>query len=273
MNLVSLFSGVTEAMEEILLDRCGSHVIEALIKKESNAKSGNQQGLEQDFEDTSVVLQVARFCRRNVWKCISHVYCSHVIRTLLQSLSGVEVGGKGKHTRGIRAGHVRAVCNVPDRYAKALCRLARSVRKSEELGDMMTDANASHVLQVLMSVLHQRDPPSTVKLVSRLVTASGLLEQSQDNTSLPPLLCSTFGSHTAETLLQVATEDVIQLVYTSAFRHRLLPLALHSNANFVLQQFLTSASIEQVCSWIGCSATHHSLLSNFRTSTSPQSAY
>ena len=272
MNLVSLLSGVTEALEDILVDCCGSHVVEALIKKESSAKSDNQQGSEQDFEDTSVVLQVARFCRRNVWKCFSHLYCSHVVRTLLQSLSGVEVGGKGKHTRGVRASHVRAVCNVPDRYAKALRRLARSVRKSEELGDMMTDANASRVLQVLMFVLHQRDPPSTVKLVSRLVTASGLLEQSQDSGSLPPLVCNTFGSHTAEALLQVANEDVIQLVYTSAFRHRLLPLALHSNGNFVLQQFLASASIKQVCSWIGCLATHHSLL-KFPYKHLPPSAY
>lgn len=243
---VLLLAGVLESLEDIVMDCCGSHVLETLIKTEGCVTNGDGQGSKQDSEDESVVLQVAQFCSRNIWQCVSDVYCSHVVRTLIQSLGGVEVGGKGRQTKGARGGRVRTVCNVSDRYVKALHGLARSVRKCEQLKEMLTDVNASPVLQVLLFVLHQREPSSAVKLVSCLAKSSGLLEHSQESPDLPSLFCSTIGSHTAEVLIEVASEDLLQQVYTNSFRHRLLSLALHSKANFVLQQFLASASTEQV---------------------------
>lgn len=258
-TLVALLQPVVTDFDSVARDRCGSHPVEALLKAVGRQlNNSNCATLETLF------LQIFDGIKARLGDLLTHPYASHVLSAAVQVVSGVYVTQRltrSRYSREFRkvkledekwqSGVVleRSV-SVPQTFMAMLNKLGRWVCKLEEFDQLLMDACASPVLQVMLRTLIERHPKRGNKMIHKVLESIelSLAESDTDDKSvLPQALTCPIGSHLIGVLLEIAAADFHQWIWESCFKERVLASALHPVANYPLQQFMAVIDSEQVC--------------------------
>ena len=253
---------------ELAVNRCGSHVMEALMKAVANqlssllSVSGQTDSeiallssLEEGFVSMCVVM------RDNVQEFIVQPYASHVLSSLVQVLGGVyftDHVSRSRSSKEFRKAKMAEDCThrgvlridkvVPtsDALLKLLDGVSKRICKIESFGDLLTHHCASPVVQTLLRVLTQRISSRASKLMKKIIKCSTVLSKDIANPDMPSIFTDSVGSHLIECMIEVAPAEMQTHIFDSCFRGRAMTFALHPVANYPLQQLISSATPEQV---------------------------
>ena len=263
---------------ELAVDRCGSHVMESLLKAAATQLSSNMQGSSDDDHDKDLqslqegFLSMCAALRDRVHDFIVQPYASHVLSSLVQVLAGVyftDHASRSRSSKEFRKAkmaedsthrgvlRINKVMQTPSVFLKQLDSITKRVCKLDNFGDLVTHQCACPVLQCMLRVLTQRIPDRANKLMKKIIKCSMVFQQQDEKVSigdseLPSVFIDSVGSHLMECMIEVAVPDLRQHIFDSCFRGRLMTFALHPVANYPLQQLILSATHEQVCNMMYC---------------------
>lgn len=251
--LQKLLEALTSDFWGVARDRCGSHIIEALLKAAATSAT-NKEGSKLQ----AAVLELCALAKDHLPEMISHAYASHVLSSVLQVLAGVYVGShvsRSRYSQGFHRSKIlesssgrgtmeKIMVSVPSLFLEQLDSFAKRVCKLSNLAELPTDQCGSPVLQVLLRVLVLRLPARGRKVLKKVVKTARTLDSTGED--LPSLFSDVVGSHTVGTLIELASPELHQRIYDTCLRHRVMKFALHPVANYPLQQFLASANSSQV---------------------------
>ena len=253
--LQKLLEALTPDYGSVARNRCGSHMIEALLKAAATS--------EDSSELQDVVLDLCAMTKDHLPEMISHSYASHVLSSVLQVLAGVYMSShvsRSRYSQGFRRAKMqenssrrgtleRTVVSVPAPFLEQLDSFAKRVCKLSNLPELLTDECGSPVLQVLLRVLVLRLPARGRKTLKKIVKSAKTLDSSGKD--LPSLFTDVVGSHMMGTLIELASPELHQRIYDTCIRYRAMKIALHPVANYPLQQFIQSANSAQVKPFFG----------------------
>lgn len=263
----ALLEALATSCRELAINRCGSHVMEALVKAAASQLSQSQadsdDALQTSFEDgfMSMCIQV----RDKVHEFIVQPYASHVLSSLVQVLGGVYFTDHASRSRSskefrkakmaedpIHQGLLRIdkVIQTPSTFLKQLDSIVKRICKIETFNELLTHQCACPVLQTVLRVLSQRIPDRANKLIRKITKYSMVFQKKGGEvlpqSVLPSLFTDPVGSHLMECMIQVASSEVRQHIFDSCFKSRAMNFALHPVANYPLQQLISSVTPEQV---------------------------
>lgn len=260
---------VCEEFPTLSKDRCASHVVQAWLIHvlNSSCQAEWQNEVQQNGEaQTNIASNSMKLLCKAVKSDLGSYLCdqfaSHVLRTLLQTLSGVtlcEQINRSKYSheyrksmihRGLeynkgKQNIIQSVKPTSQLFLKLLKSLTRVVLKLNDFADLLSHSNACPVIQTLLVALIEKLPKSGLKLCHKIIDTVGVKSSSTDDV-IPPLFVDPVGSHLMDVLIEVCTADVHQIIYSSCFRHRIMAFALHPVANFTLQQLIATSEVAQV---------------------------
>lgn len=257
--LESLLEPVVADFDSVAKDRCGSHPVEALLKAVGRQLNGNHCATIE-----ALFLQIFDDIKANLGDLLTHPYASHVVSAAVQVVSGVYVTERltrSRYSREFRKAKLEDEKRqsgtlleqnvyVPQTFVAMLNKLGRWVCKLEKFNQLLVDACASPVLQVILRVLVERHPKRGNKMIHKVLesTELSLAESDKDDrNSLPQAFTCPVGSHLICVLLEIAAADFHQWIWESCFKERVLISALHPVANYPLQQFMAVVDSVQVC--------------------------
>ena len=268
----TLLEALATHCNELAVNRCGSHVIEALVKAAASQLSQFRSGSDDAFQ-TSLEEGFVSMCvqvRDKVHEFIVQPYASHVLSSLVQVLGGVYFTDHASRSRSsvefrkakmaedlTHRGMLKIdkVMQTPSTFLKQLDGIIKRICKIESFGELLTHQCACPVLQTVLRVLSQRIPDRAHKLI-RKITKRSMVFQKKDEEVLDSILPSIFtdpvGSHLMECMIQVATSELRQNIFDSCFKGRAMNFALHPVANYPLQHLISLATPEQVSRFTLC---------------------
>ena len=263
---------------ELAANRCGSHVMEALLKATATQLSSSATRHMQDSSDDQhdkdlqsleeCFLSMCATLRDGLHDFIAQPYASHVLSSMVQVLAGVYFTdhasrsrsskefrkakmAEGSTHRGVL--RVDKVMQTPSEFLKLLDSIAKRVCKLDNFGNLMTHQCACPVLQCMLRVLTQRIPDRASKMTRKIIKCLTVFRQQDDpekastgESELPSVFTDSVGSHLMECMIEVATPELRQHIFDSCFRGRVMTFALHPVANYPLQHLISSATPEQV---------------------------
>ena len=272
---------------ELAVDRCGSHVMEALLKAATTKLSTmaapavrmldglsiDDKNHEKDLHSLQeYLLSMCAALRDRVHDFIVQPYASHVLSSLVQVLAGVYLTDHASRSRSSKEfrkakmaedsthrGVLRVdrVVQTPGIFLKQLDGVAKRVCKLENFANLMTHQCACPVLQCMLRVLTQQIPDRAKKLIKKIIKCSMVFREQDEfenekastgDFELPVVFIDSVGSHLMECVIKVATAELQQHIFDSCFRGRVMTFALHPVANYPLQHLISSATPEQVSS-------------------------
>ena len=124
---------------------------------------------------------------------------------------------------------------VSDNFLKEIRRFTKLVRKADDISKLVTHVTGSIIVQHLLYVLHLRIPSLCNKLILSILKTCG---KDDDMKAVPSLLANVTGSYIMEVILNIASSDMLDILYSQCFEKRVSVIAGHPQANFVLQKFL-----------------------------------
>ena len=244
LSLQNLTEALIPECPTLAQDRCGSHVLEALMKTAAGVIAKQE---DKALYDSLEVL----ICnlKGHIAEFVAHPYASHVLSMALQVLAGSYCGDevcRSKYSQEFRKAklggsqHGVMVAPVPATFNKLLDSFAKKICKLDGLDALVKHKCANPVLQVLLKVLDQRLPERRNKFIRKIIKSSQVFDNA--TTTLPGVFKDVVGSHLMEAVLEVASSDLQQHVYDSCFRGKVMRFACHPVANYPLQKLLASAT-------------------------------
>ena len=263
-SLHVLLKALGEEYRDLATDRCGSHVIESLIRASARVLTAKESGtLQAQFLTLCTVLTA------HLSELIAHPYGSHVISSLLQALAGMYVSenfSRSRYSQEFRKAKMASVASatiavlpwkqkggilieqkmaVPDSFSKHLESVCKAICKLPNLSALLCHKCASPVLQVALKTLTERLPARGRKLARKIVRCPGVLSLESGGT-LSSLFTDPVGSHLMEAVIAASSHSLLQHMFDTCFRERLVAFALHPVANYTLQQLVAMATPTQV---------------------------
>ena len=261
----AVFRSVLALLEPMLDNRYASHVLEtllvraaALVRPDEEADVEALGDCEAEVpEETTLLSMVGYVCKTvqmDPGRYITSTYASHVVRTLVSVLAGIPTtdSSRSKASKAYRsaakidvgwgggAARVRPAAELPGYFGTSLGELADGISKLGQFGQMLVHATASPVVQTLLDALKARDPVRCAALCHRVLESPG--------GGLGGLLKQRVGSHVAEKVLGLCTDETFFQAYQAHFRGRLKELALCPMANFVVAKLLEHTRTAQEAS-------------------------
>lgn len=243
-SLINLVDGVLANFSDIAKNRCGSHVVEVLLKTVTSASISSSELFDK-------LLELCRLLTEHFSDFVVHSYASHVMSSLIQAVSGVHLSDhtsrsrysqefrKAKMADSIKAQSKVSIHYVSDSFSKLLLNIYEIFYKNDKLIVLMTHKCGSPVVQTLLRVLSNRLPKKAAKLIEKITKIILGDENQQSDKELAPVFTDPVGSHLMETIIEVASQEVLDTVFDVCFKGRLLTFALHPVANYTLQRLLT----------------------------------
>ena len=253
---------------ELAVNRCGSHVMEALMKAAAAQLSASADSNRSSVDDLQTLqegfLSMCAVMRDRVHEFIVQPYASHVLSSLVQVLSGVyftDHTSRSRSSKEFRKAKMaedsthRGVLRIdkmmqtPSVFLKQLDSVAKRICKLESFGDLLMHQCACPVLQSVLRVLSQQIPDRANKLMRKIIKSSTVFQKKDGEAAdceLPSIFTDSVASHLMECTIEVAPPELRQLIYDSCFKGRVMNFALHPVANYPLQQLISSATPEQV---------------------------
>ena len=263
-SLRMLLKALDGEHRNLATDRCGSHVIESLVRASAQVLTASDSDtLQAQFFTLCTVLTA------HLPELIAHSYGSHVLSAMLQALAGMYVSdnfSRSRYSQEFRKAKMASTASsttavlpwkqkggiqierkvaVPDSFSKHLKSVGKAICKLPSLLALLTHRCASPVLQVALKTLTERLPTRGRKLARKIVRCPGVLRQESEGT-LPSLFTDAVGSHLMEAVIAVSSPSLLQHMFDTCFRERLVVFALHPVANYPLQQIVAMATPPQV---------------------------
>ena len=253
-SITKLMKAAEPNFFKLCVNRCGSHVIQTLLKAASHALQGSSHAHSGEAEHTEELLELflsfVSTVEEKLSDCVRHPYACHVLSGLLQELGGVHVSDatRSRYSREFRKAKMvgvgdkkgASVIVVPDSFKQRLDDIARMVCKMKDLKELLTHQNASPVLQCLLRVVSQSLPKRSEKLIKKVIKLTQVLG-GVEGCGLPDIFTDMVGSHVTEAMIDVAPSHLRQLLFSSCFKGRVMTAALHPVANFPLQHLIAVA--------------------------------
>lgn len=278
---LSLPSSVSQQLSEVVCehfpglsrDRCASHVVQAWLthvlnpscQVEWQREAQQSDGTQTNNANSSMKL-LCKSVKNDMKSFLCDQYASHVLRTLIQILSGVTVCeqvNRSKYSHEYRKSmihkgveydkgkqnivqHVKPTSQL---FLQSLKSLTRAVLKLDEFAELLTHSNACPVIQTLLVAVMEKLPKSGLKLCQRIIDIAGIKDvhtSSAEDKVIPTLFVDPVSSHLMDVLIEVCSTDIHQMIYNSCFRHHIMSFALHPVANYTLQQLIATSDTAQV---------------------------
>ena len=280
---LNLPSSVSQKLTEVVCedfltlsrDRCASHVVQAWLTHVLNPSCQLEWQYEAQQSDgaqantaNSSMKALCKTMKNNVKLFLCDQYGSHVMRTLLQILSGVtmcEQLNRSKYSheyrksmmhRGVEYNKgkqhiIQDVKPTSQLFLQSLKSLTRAVLKLDEFAELLTHSSACPVIQTLLVAVIEKLPKNGLNLCQRIIDIAGIKgshTSSEEDNAIPMLFVDPVSSRLMDVLIEVCSADVHQMIYNSCFRHHVMSFALHPVANYALQQLIGTSEAAQVMS-------------------------
>lgn len=250
----------------LFTNRFASHVMQTLLSLSASAfEEDEQSGAVHGSEGSGTLLPLKTLFINMCTELESHwstlmvdTYGSHILRLLLNILSGNRLMAsenanliRSKASKKYHEAHSidskeedilkKDIQDVPPEFKIILAKVAENLVKdlSEiEIRTLSSHAVASPVFQSIL-ILHQDDPQVLRNIINQLLLG---IDSKQKNTAHPAdeiiknLLHSQIGSHLLERIVACAPPDLLEIIFENYFLGQMLPLAMDSISNYVLQQ-------------------------------------
>lgn len=261
-----------EDLRAMCVDPYASHVLQTLLtlalkyaqkgavqKRHEENEEGNEEkellihvSADQRQEFSTFLDKVGRFIYNNLEDFVSHTYASHVVRSVLEVCSGVEVQHSVRSSQRSQTSH--ALCKedkilaVPPTVKQVLLNIAVRFTRLPDLIEIMSTECGSAVLQSLLSVLKHGDPDQCAAVVTHLIQ-HGLpgiekwyIENPDDaeTPDLPPLFQDGPTTRLLEVMLTCCSSEQQKNIFQRYFKGKIKILVQHRMANFAVQRLLSS---------------------------------
>lgn len=228
------------------------------------------------------VLKVSKFLLNNLEDYVWDTYGNHVMRTCLNSLSGVFatkgsflVPNQEKFTRGEKVGEETNVLQVPADWIEVLKEYAFRLQSWPQFSEFAFSELSSGLMQCLCSALGKHDKSCLKHLGKRLLSESfkpvaevntnadedvkeekpdveamesngAANEKAEQDKTLPQVFTSEPAIRCLEMLITVAGPKLLTSLYLQLFQGRLLQLCKMKSANFAVQKLLAKAKTQDL---------------------------
>ncbi|XP_067308997.1 nucleolar protein 9 [Pseudorasbora parva] len=236
----------------VACNRCGGHVMQSAVRQahrwtEEKPELEDSDATQPEEEHCGMLeAQVLRLCgvvRENIVEFATDPYGTHVLRTLIQLLSGCltrEEPAQQKAKKDRRCESELVDFEIPTSFWWELKNLADGLM--ENLKVFVSNTSASAALQTLLTVCHRKRPILCKKLNKSIM---GYLTSLSSAPGVSPLLVfmkDRAGSHLLEKIFTFSHKALLRDIYRNHLRSHLMPLALHPIANFTVQSLIAASS-------------------------------
>ncbi|XP_016335308.1 nucleolar protein 9 [Sinocyclocheilus anshuiensis] len=228
-------------------DQCGGHVMESALRQAHRWNEEDSDVTAEDEEHCGMLeAQVKRVCgvvRESLLEFLKDPYGSHVLRTLVQVLSGSLSRDAAAAQTGRKQKKPKAEVldfEIPVSFWWELKHL--SERLLENINVCVTNTSASAALQTLLTVCHRKRPLLCRKLIKGIMGYLASLSSAPGVSPLLVFLKDPSCSHLMQTVFSFSQKAVLRDVYRSHLRTQLMPLALHPIANYTVQSLITASA-------------------------------
>ncbi|XP_065065192.1 uncharacterized protein LOC135691299 [Rhopilema esculentum] len=271
-QFLSLLKSLVDGALLVSSDRFGSHVIEKAVSMVPVHLNCKMDDVTTEIEQ--VFCNFVKVIKKNVAELMRDTYSSHIVSTVIQVLSGICVADavsrsrnsritRGKFFKGAGSKRVgqsnfgklfeKSTNPTPEIFKKHLKKIAKSICKDDNFGELLCHKSGSTVIQTLLLALKEKDQTMCSRVCNMVVERSKLLEwgrANEENTSasVPILFADEVGSHVMEKIFHAATSDLYEVLFSKCFQNHLLQFALHPLANYILQHMMTSIPTVEMAS-------------------------
>lgn len=244
---------VKNEMRIICTDPYGSHVLETILHIFMDVISSKDEKLEKDYVEFchAWICSVCQFAFNNVEDFICDIYASHILRTSLQCVSGVDVGvltmksnRSRKHLDGKEEVKVtRDLKSLDPKHSAAFLTILKDFADRfvgwPQLTDLVHSDDSSAVIQTVLLSLHTTLPEMSQKLLNVILNDifSDFNEAVFDNSATVHLL---------EVGLCISDEKTFHDIYEKYFKSRTKTLAQSNNTKFAVIKLLENVKDKEV---------------------------
>jgi len=263
-HLRPLFCKFCKDLALVVFDAFSSHVFQALIQylpimiqceendeKDDDDASDDDMGIPQVKESME---QLCTFMESHLRDIMTHVYGSHVLRSLLEVLGGVPVKSDIIRSRMSRNQSYKKVIGCgpkpnkaaskefSDNYNKWFETLSQKIIRLCNYEDHLNDKNYCPLLQSVLLILHKISPTQYEDTAATILEKTCHLSTSDSNdirNELPHVVQDEISSYLMELLISLTSISKFEDMYNSMFKGKLLYFSVHPYANYVLQRLLS----------------------------------
>lgn len=236
-------------MRIICTDPYASHVLEKVMRicLEKISKTNPDDGMDQHSAFCLKWLSSAsRYAFNNVEEFISDIYASHILRTSLECLSGVELDTllmKSYRSRR-HIDHTASSDGIPKYESAEFVTMLRDFGERfaswPQLHDMVRSQDSSAVIQTVLFCLNKTAPDLCKKLLVFLVKDILSAIQPDD------MFSSSAVVHTLEACVVVSDDEIFRQLYQTHFKGRLKALAENFDLKFSVVKLLEAVKDKEV---------------------------
>ncbi|XP_780969.4 nucleolar protein 9 [Strongylocentrotus purpuratus] len=245
-QLTSFLRGLTSDLSTSATDRFASHVLQSTM-----IEALRYVGTEEGVDLPGIFCTICKEMSENFKEVILDTYASHVLRTLIASLAGIQAPenvSRSKLSRGQQHKELvletKVILNSPPKdFLSCVEKISETIMEVDDLNEYFTSATAGPVLEVLLLALHHTNKELCKRLTKIFLKQAKLLSkgaasETEKERSLAQLMTHPISSHLLEVIFKVIGDDLLLKVIGRSFKGQLIKLAMHGVANFVLQRLL-----------------------------------
>lgn len=220
------------------------------------------------------VVKVSKFLLNNLEDYVWDTYGSHIMRTCLDSLSGVFAIKKSflspanEQPQALRDTELEINYQVPDDWLEILQEYALRLQNWPQFPDFPYNELSSSLMQCLCVALGRRDKNTLKHLGKRILNEAFLpvatenkpntegeekveikdvanAETSEEDAQLPSVFTSESSIRCLEALINVAGTKLLTQIYVKLFSGRLVRLGLMKSGNFAVQKLLAKIKVKE----------------------------
>ncbi|XP_045131829.1 nucleolar protein 9-like isoform X2 [Portunus trituberculatus] len=258
-----------EDLRAMCVDPYASHVLQTLLtlalkyaqkgavqkRHEENEEENEEKELlihvsdDQRQEFSTFLDKVGRFVYNNLEDFVKHKYASHVVRTVLEVCSGIEVEQSIRSSQRSQTSH--ALCKegkilvVPPTVKQVLLNIAVRFTRLPDLIEVMSTEYGSAVLQSLLSVLKHVDRDQCAAVVTHLIQHGlpGIEKwyiENPETSDLPPLFQDGPTTRLLEVMLPCCSSEQQINIFQQYFKGKIKILVQQRMTHFAVQHLLSS---------------------------------
>ncbi|XP_039517098.1 nucleolar protein 9 isoform X2 [Pimephales promelas] len=231
----------------VACDQCGGHVMESAVRQAHRWSEEKCDVTEAEEEHCGLleaqVQRVSGVVRENLVAFAQDPYGSHLLRTLVQVLSGCltrDTPGAQKAKKDRRCESELVDFEIPASFWWELKHLAEHLM--DNINVFVANLTACAALQTLLTVCHRKRPKLCNKLNKSIMGYMTSLSSAPGVSPLLVFMKDPSGSHLLQKIFKFSQKALLRDVYRNHLRSQLMPLALHPIANFPIQSLISAST-------------------------------
>jgi len=254
-SLLKLCNQLSDDLHTFTADQFSSHVVQntllvSLKLLQENAsefyhtpeKEIEERLISEENKDAlkNYVIKIAKFSTNNLATFFTDTYASHVLRSLLQVLSGVAVQAthKAKTQHQLLFPPEETKLAVPPEFSELLVAFVARLKKISDISDKITTECGSALLQCTLKVLHSNKPKLCRKFVKFLLK-DVLASFSTEEEGPMAIYDVEPATRVLEEVIQCSDARQLEKIRCRYFED-IEKVAVHPLGNFALQKLLTA---------------------------------